>query len=109
MIEPISNNIPPELRATYKQEFARGAKLFQESLTAYETTSGDEAEKKAKFKDVMDQALKIMNESARGFLSARGQKQEAKLESDYQSFLHNDTPDNYRKLNNDLKNLKEFT
>ena len=108
MTDPISN-IPPELRATYKQEFARGVNLFQESLTAYETTSDDQAEKKAKFKDVMDQALKIMNESARGFLSSRGQKEEAKLENDYHSFLNNDTPANYRKLNDDIRNLKEFT
>lgn len=107
MTDPISN-IPPELRATYKQEFARGVKLFEESLTAYQTTSDDQAEKKAKFKDVMDQALKIINESARGCLTARGQKEEVKLEKDYQSFLNNDTPANYRKLNNDLGHLKEF-
>ena len=38
MTDPVSGNkIPPELQATYRNEFARGVKLFEESLAAYET------------------------------------------------------------------------
>lgn len=110
MTDPISGkSIPPELQATYRNEFSRGVKLFEESLAAYETTPPDEVAKKAKFKDVMDKALKIMNESARGFLSASGKSEESKLEKDYQSFLAQDNPENYKKLNEDIRHLKEYT
>src|SRR5581483_3391078 len=110
MKDPFSGNrISPELQATYRNEFARGIKLFEESLTAYENTPPDEVIKKAKFKDVMDKALKIMNESARGFLSESGKSEESKLEKDYQAFLANDNKDSYNKLNKDIRHLKEYT
>ena len=57
----------------------------------------------------MDQALKIMNESARGFLNYSGKNEEAKLKKDYDSFIANDNPQNYKKLNEDIKHLKEYT
>lgn len=110
MTDPISGkSIPRDLQATYRNEFARGVKLFEESLTEYQKTSDDEAAKKAKFKDVMDKALKIMNESARGFLNESGKKEEAKLEKDYQSFLAQGNSENYNKLNSDIRHLKEYT
>lgn len=110
MTEPSSpSNIPPALQATYKNEFARGVKLFEESLAAYEATSNDEAAKKAKFKDVMDKALRIMNESARGFMSSSGQEEEVKLESDYQSFIAQGTPANSEKLKSDIEHLKRYS
>lgn len=109
MIDPISGRpIPPELQATYKNEFARGVKLFEESLNAYETTSDDQIAKKAKFKDVMDKALNIMNQSARGFLSPSGQKEETHLEKDYQSYIAEQTPDNAEKLKKDINHLKGY-
>lgn len=110
MTDPVSGErIPRDLQATYKNEFARGVKLFEESLTEYQKTSDNESAKKAKFKDVMDKALKIMNESARGFLSESGKKEETKLEKDYQSFLAQDNPENYKRLNSDIRNMKEYT
>ncbi len=109
MTDPISGRpIPPELQATYKNEFARGVKLFEESLKAYQTTSDDQYAKKAKFKDVMDQALNIMNQSARGFLSPSGQKEEAHLEKDYQAYIAQQTPDNAEKLRSDINHLKDY-
>jgi len=109
MTDPISGrNIPPETQAIYKNEFSRGVKLFEESLAAYTSTPADQAEKKAKFKDVMDKALKIMNQSARGFLNERGQQEEATLEKDYHSYIHSDSIAAHQKVNEDLNHLKEI-
>lgn len=109
MTDPISGKpIPHDLQATYRSEFARGVKLFEKSLKEYQTTSDDEAAKKAKFKDVMNKALTIMNESARGFMNEHAQKEEANFEKDYQSYIAAETPDNAKKLEKDLRNLKGY-
>ncbi len=96
--------IPPDLRATYKQDFARGFDLFQKSLTEYK--NADEINKKAKFKDVMDKTLQVMNEVARAALSDKGQLQEKELEKDYQNLIANESEQNYNKLKEDINNLK---
>ncbi len=113
MVDPIDNkHVSPDLKATYKNEFARGVKLFQDSLSEYE--KADEVHKKAKFKDVMDKALNIMNQSARGFLTTeserqKGQEVKNQILTDYQSYLANDNGDTYKKLQSDINNLKRFT
>ncbi len=109
MTDPVSGQpLPHSLQETYRNEFAKGVKLFEESLNAYETTSNDEAAKKAKFKDVMDKALTIMNQSARGFLNQSGQMEEAKLEKDYQSFIASDNPAAQKQLHEDIRHIKGF-
>lgn len=108
MADPIDHeNISPKLQETYRNEFARGVKLFQDSLVEYEKSQNEP--QKEKFKDVMNKALNIMNESARGFLSTRGKEDQKTLETDYQNFLSKDTPENYQKLNADIENIKHYT
>lgn len=108
MTDPIQGkNISPEMQKTYHKEFNEGVKLFQKSLKEYEHTSDDN--KKAAFKNVMDQALTIMNQSARGFLDPKAREEiSTKLQNDYQNFLNNDTPTTYKKLNSDLNHLKNL-
>jgi hypothetical protein len=105
MTDPISGRVPPETQKVYQREFKEGVKLFQKSLAEYEHSTNDA--QKAAFKKVMDEALTIMNQSARGFLGPKGQNEVSeKLNTDYQAFLAQDTPTTYKKLNSDLDHLK---
>ncbi|HSW87115.1 MAG TPA: hypothetical protein VLG49_06420 [Rhabdochlamydiaceae bacterium] len=106
MIEGSGGSIPPDIKATYKQEFARSVDLFQKSLQEYEKT--EEFHKKAKFKDVMDKALQIMNETAKACLSKKAQSEKTQLEKDYQNFIQHDNPETYDKLNEDIDHLKDY-
>jgi hypothetical protein len=108
MTDPVSGKpIPHELQQTYKAEFGRAVKLFEKSLKEYEATTDNEA-KKAKFKDVMDKALVIMNESARGFMNEHDQKTEAKVGQDYQAFIAAEGSDHAAKLNQLQKDLRQM-
>jgi hypothetical protein len=111
MTDPISGKpIPRDLQQTYKSEFGRAVKLFEKSLKEYEATTDNDA-KKAKFKDVMDKALVIMNESARGFMNEHEQKKEAQVAQDYQAFIAadgSDHADKLKKLQQDLRHMEGY-
>jgi hypothetical protein len=102
-----SGAVPPEWRAQYKQDFSRSVDLFQRSLEEYE--KADEVHKKAKFKEVMDKALQVMNETAKGALSTEAEKQKEQLEKDYQHFIAQNTPENYQKVTEDVADLKKLS
>lgn len=108
MTEPINDrNISPQLQETYKNEYARGVKLFKDSLAEHQ--KAEDGPKKDKFKDVMDKALNVMNESARGFLSTRGQNEQKVLEKDYQTYLDKHDDQSYQQLNKDIDNINYYT
>lgn len=108
MTEPVGDkNISPQLQETYRNEYARGVTLFKNSLTEHQ--KAEDGPKKDKFKDVMDKALNIMNESARGFLSTKGQADQKVLQQDYQTYLANHDANSYQKLNKDIDNIKHYT
>jgi hypothetical protein len=97
--------LSPQTQAIYKQQFAHGVDLFQRSLQEYQ--HAQEPHKKAKFKHVMDQALQVMNETSRAALGSKGPAQTSKLEQDYHSLTSDESARNYKKVNDDLENLKE--
>ena len=100
--------IPSDVKSAYRMEFQQGVKLFQNSLKEYES-AGDFAKKKEMLKDVMDKALDVVNQSAKGFLSQNEAKiQRDRLVADYNDFIKNDNPDSFKKLNQDLERLKKI-
>ncbi len=104
MSDPISN-VPPQDRAHYMQDFTKSVDLFKQSLDAY--GSSQIPEQKAKYKDVMDRTLQIMNETAKLCLSKGAQNQEKTLATDYQNYMSHESPDTLKKLNSDIQNLEE--
>lgn len=100
-------SISPESKALYKQEYERAVNLFQQSLTGYQKS--DEPHQKAKFQDVMNRALQIMHETIKEALGQGAQKQQAKLDQDYQNFLTNSNPNTAATLNQDIENLKKLS
>lgn len=99
-----SGSITPEQKAIYQQEFKRGVNLFRQSLAEYQNSDGT---KKQLFKDVMDKAMQVMNETARAALSKAAQEQESKLEEDYQNYISNESPETKKQLQDDLDRLQK--
>lgn len=106
MVDPASsNNIPPDLKHVYKQEFLEGANLFEQSFSQYQN-SQIPAQKEA-FKDVMKKAMTVMNETAKLCLNREAQKSEAKLNESFEDFEANQNPQTMEDLSKSIKDLKD--
>ena len=57
------NPIGPQDQRAYEIEYKHGADLFQRALDQY--SKSDNPYQKAEFKDVMDQAMNVLNETAK--------------------------------------------
>jgi hypothetical protein len=102
----ISGNLSPKDIQAYKQEFAEGAKLFQDSLQEYSKT--DEFHKKEQLKKVMSEALHVMDEIANDvFKQKKLQSKEQKLAADYDNFTNNDTSQTIAQLNKDISDIQK--
>jgi len=89
----------------YKGDYNEGFKLFQNAFSEYNKPNL-EAHKKAKLQDVMDKALNVMNETACVAISEGKRTQEAQLSSDYKVYINNPTPENQKKVSDDINALK---
>lgn len=98
--------VDPGKHKTYAQEYKQGADLFQRALDQYEKS--DNPNQKAQFKDVMDKALNILNESAHGMMRKEVEKQNEQIRHDYETFQKSPKdPDAIKKLNQDLNDAKK--
>ena len=86
MTENISGSGPvnPHDEKMYKQEYKQSADLFKKALDQYEKS--DNAFQKAEFKDVMDKAMNILNESAKGMIRKDLEEKNKKIARDYETF-----------------------
>lgn len=106
MIDPLdSGKINPQQQEVYKQEFAQGADLFQKSLAEYQN-SNIPAQKEA-FKDVMQKAMQVMNETAKLCLSKEAQKKEEQVNANFQNFQAQESPENIKDLSKSIQQLKD--
>lgn len=102
--QPQKPRSPEELEC-YKGDYNEGFKLFQNAFTEYNKPDL-EAHKKAKIQDVMDKALNVMNETACVAISEGKRAQEVQLSSDYKAFINNPSPENQKKVSDDINALK---
>lgn len=98
----------PQDKKMYEQEYKHGADLFDKALNQYEKS--DSSFQKAEFKDVMDKAMGVMNDSAHGLIRKDLEDQNQKIAKDYETFqkypgdehaskqLHKDLDDAKHKL-----------
>lgn len=104
MVEPSS--LGPQERAQYEQEYRRSADLFRRALTQY--SEAKNPYQQAEFKGVMDQAMQILQETARGLMRKALQEQNEKIAKDYATFQKHPTDkDTVNKLNHDLEKAKK--
>lgn len=106
-MDPINNSgqVNPQDKAIYKQDFNQSLSLFQKSLQDF-NQSNLPAQKEA-FKEVMRDAMQIMNQTAQLCLDKHAQKQEAILNSEFQTFLQDANQENVKKLDSRAKDLGE--
>lgn len=90
--------------SSYKDEFKHGVDLFERSFNAYQTSKLDN--QKLVFKDVMDKASHVMDETAPQCLSPSGQKQLDSLKQHYASFMQHPDSQIAKKIQQDINSLK---
>lgn len=96
----------PHDKKMYEQEYKHGANLFDKALDQYEKS--DNSFQKAEFKDVMDKAMKVMNESAQGLIRKDLEEQNQKIAKDYETFQkYPGDSEAAQRLHQDLDNAKE--
>ena len=94
----------PEEIDKYKEDYDKGYHLFKDSFNDYNQPNV-EFHKKEQLKKVMDEALNVMNETACVALKEGKQKDEQQLTEDYAAFKNNPTPENQKKVADDLDSL----
>ena len=91
----------------YHSEFKRGAKLFQQALEDYEKSKIPA--QKEQFKKVMDEALTVMNQTAKVVCKKRKLKeQEEKVNTDYKSFISDPNKNHYDLLHKDIESIQKM-
>ncbi len=95
----------PEELQRYQQDYQKGFDLFQKAFNEYNKPNVEE-HKKAQLQKVMSESLQVMNETACVVLKEEKQKDELKLSTDYAEFAQNPTPENQKKVSDDINELK---
>lgn len=90
----------------YAQEYKHGVDLFQRALVEYK--SAHEVHKKDAFRNVMDKALQVLNETARGMRRNDLLAQNQKIQDDFQTFQSSQSNKDGTKLEGDLAHAKRI-
>ncbi len=102
----VTGPLGPHDRKMYEHEYKQSADLFKRALDQY--SKSDNPYQKAEFKDVMDQAMQVLNETASELMRKELQAQNQKIAKDYETFQKfPDDPDTVDKLNSDLDKAKK--
>jgi hypothetical protein len=91
---------PQDLQA-YRQEYKQGVDLFQRALKEY--SSADEVHKKDAFKNIMENALQVLNDSARGIKRPDLLQKNQQIAKDFQNFQDTGSSQAKNQLSQDLK------
>lgn len=101
----IPRKITPEEKKMYEQEYRHGADLFQRALQEY--SKSDNMYQKEEFKEVMDKAMQVLNETARELKQKELDKQNQLIAKDYSTYQNNPTDQLKQKLSADLDKAKK--
>ncbi len=99
--------ITPENRQKYHSEFKRGAELFRKALEDYDKSSIPA--QKEQFKKVMDEALTVMNQTAKVVCNdGKKRAQEKKIEEDYKTFIKDPNKSHFDLLHKDIESIEKM-
>jgi hypothetical protein len=98
-----SSPITPHDKILYEQEYRHGVDLFQRALSEY--SKADEIHKKEAFREVMDRAMQVLNETARELKRSDLMEQNQKIAQSFEGFQSNDA--DASKLAKNLKDAKK--
>jgi hypothetical protein len=97
--------IGPQERKMYEQEYKHSADLFQRALK--EHSASDNIFQREEFKQVMDKAMMVLNETARELKRQELLKQNKQIEKDYGAYQNNQNEMIVQKLDEDLDKAKK--
>ncbi len=101
-----AGSVGPSEKKMYEQEYKHGADLFKRALDQY--AKSDNPYQQAEFKNVMDKAMNVLNETASGLMRKELKAQNEAIAKDYDAFQkHPDDQDALAKLNKDLDKAKK--
>ena len=95
--------LTPRDKVLYEQEYRRGVDLFQRALNEY--NKADDIYKKDAFREVMDRAMQVLNETARELKRTDLMTENQKIAQSYDGLQSNET--DASKLAQNLKEAKK--
>lgn len=93
-------HISPQDKAMYQQEYKHGVDIFKNALNEY--TSAHEVHKKEAFRNVMNMALEVLNDTARGLMRKDLLAHNKAIQKDLQSYQNSQEDADKAKLISDL-------
>ncbi len=104
-ISGAGGSIGPKERKMYEQEYKHSADLFKRALDQY--NKADNPYQKNEFKQVMEKAMQVMNETAQELMRKELLKQNEQIAQDYATFQKfPEDGDTQGKLSKDLDRAK---
>lgn len=108
--------IEPNETEMYKMEYKQGTELFEQALKGH--ASSENTFQKQAFKEVMDKAMRVLNEAAKELKNKDAMdlyEQNQQISKDYETYIYDDAnpstqhrvPADIAKLTNDLENAKD--
>ena len=96
----------PEEIERYKKDYHDSVDLFRNAFQEYNKPDV-EPHKKAKLKEVMDEALDVMNKTACVALKEGKERElEAQLNDHYEAYIQNSTPENQQRVLQNIEKLE---
>ncbi len=99
-----SGPVTPRQKEMYEQEYRHGTDLFQKALQ--QSAKSDNPYQKAEFQKVMDQAMVVLNQTAKGLKREDLEQQNQQIAADYKSYQQNPSDASRKKLLQDLNKAK---
>lgn len=97
--------ISPKERKEFEQEYRTSVDLFQKALN--QSVKSQNPYQKQQFKEVMQSAMHVLNETARELKNAHLTQQTQQIAKDYQAYQSHPSGIAQQKLNQDLDHAKK--
>lgn len=97
--------VSPQDRIKYQEEYKHGVDLFQRAINGY--AQADEPHKKEAFRDVMDRAMQVLNETAKGLKDQELLEKNSQIQQDLQTYQATQNAQAKAQLEADLHDAEE--
>lgn len=97
--------ITPREKQMFEQEYKHGADLFQRALT--QSSKSDNPFQQEQFGEVMDKAMKVLNQTAKELKRKDLLEQNKLIAQDYKAYRDNPSGEVVKKLEQDLDKAKK--
>lgn len=91
---------------TYQRQLEQSAAKFENALQSYQTASNPQ--EKEQLKNLMEQQLGLIRSAVQEIKRGGMYKQDVLVDSDYQRYMQNPSPENIAALEHDLQTLRDY-